>query len=76
VCLRAEVRMRSEHTLEQKDRLEDKCAGQAALLSEKDAETANLKSLLSLKEAEAAEAIHLHGQLAVLEAADAVKGNE
>ncbi|GKA15022.1 hypothetical protein Tco_0694769 [Tanacetum coccineum] len=51
MCLRAEVRMRAEHTLKQKDKLEDKCAEQAALLSEKDAEIANLKSLLSLKEA-------------------------
>ncbi|GKC95285.1 hypothetical protein Tco_1160727 [Tanacetum coccineum] len=51
MCLRAEVRMREEHTLKQKDKLEDKCAEQAALLSEKDAEIANLKSLLSLKEA-------------------------
>ncbi|GKB43990.1 hypothetical protein Tco_0888932 [Tanacetum coccineum] len=52
MCLRAEVRMRAEHTLEQKDKLEDKCVEQAALLSEKDAEIADLKSLLSLKKAE------------------------
>ncbi|GKA18961.1 hypothetical protein Tco_0698876 [Tanacetum coccineum] len=74
ICLGAEVRMRAKHTLEQKDKLEDKCAEQAALLSEKDAEIANLKSLLSLKEAEAA--IRLCGQLSVVEAADAAKGNE
>ncbi|GKE02651.1 hypothetical protein Tco_1390634, partial [Tanacetum coccineum] len=42
----------------------------------KDAEIADLKSLLSLKEAEAAEAIRLRGQLSVVEAADAAKGNE
>ncbi|GJU26668.1 hypothetical protein Tco_1165289 [Tanacetum coccineum] len=59
MCLGAEVRMRAEHTLEQKDKLEDKCAEQAALLSEKDAEIADLKSLLSLKEAKAVEAIRL-----------------
>ncbi|GJW05123.1 retrovirus-related pol polyprotein from transposon TNT 1-94 [Tanacetum coccineum] len=70
------LRMRAEHTLEQNDKLEVKCAEQAALLLEKDAEIADLKSLLSLKEAEAAEAIRLHGQLSVMEAAYAVKGNE
>ncbi|GKE23953.1 hypothetical protein Tco_1435465, partial [Tanacetum coccineum] len=63
VCLGAEVRMRAEHTLERKGELEDKCAEQTTLLSEKDAEIAHLKSLLSLKEAEAAEAISLHRQL-------------
>nr|GEW75817.1 hypothetical protein [Tanacetum cinerariifolium] len=52
VCLGAKVRMRAEHTLEQKDRFEDKCAEQVALLSEKDAEIAHLRSLLCLKEAE------------------------
>ncbi|GJS84769.1 ankyrin repeat-containing protein [Tanacetum coccineum] len=57
VCLGAEVRMRAEHTLEKKNELEDKCAGQANLLSERDTEIAHLKSLLSLKEAEATEAI-------------------
>ncbi|GJZ43242.1 hypothetical protein Tco_0590497 [Tanacetum coccineum] len=76
VCLGAEVRMRAEHTLEQKDRLEDKCSEQTALLSERDAEIAHLKSLLSLKEVEAVEAIRLCGQLSVVEAADAAKGNE
>ncbi|GJR21224.1 hypothetical protein Tco_0969751 [Tanacetum coccineum] len=76
MCLGAEVRMRAEHTLEQKDKLEYKCAEQAALLSKKDAEIADLKSLLSLKEAEAAEAIRLRGQLYVVKAADASKGNE
>ncbi|GKA64656.1 hypothetical protein Tco_0764363 [Tanacetum coccineum] len=76
VCLGAEVRMRAEHTLEQKDRLEDKCSEQTALLSEIDTEIAHLKSLLSLKEAEAAEAIRLRGQISVIEDADAAKGNE
>nr|GEX89101.1 hypothetical protein [Tanacetum cinerariifolium] len=54
-----EVKMRAEHTLEQKDRLEDKCSEQTVILSERDTEIAHLKSLLSLKEAEAAEAIRL-----------------
>ncbi|GJV94665.1 hypothetical protein Tco_1546242 [Tanacetum coccineum] len=43
---------------------------------ERDAETVHQKSLLSLKEAEAAEAICLHGQLTVVEAADTAKGGE
>ncbi|GKD36569.1 hypothetical protein Tco_1252078 [Tanacetum coccineum] len=76
VCLGAEVRMRAEHTLEKKGELEDKCTEQAILLSERNAEIAHLKSLLSLKEVEAAEAIRLHGQLTTVEAADAVKDSE
>ncbi|GKE30934.1 hypothetical protein Tco_1446318, partial [Tanacetum coccineum] len=76
VCLGAEVRMRVEHTLEKKGELEDKCAEQAILLSERNAKIAHLKSLLSLKEVEAAESIRLHGQLTTVEAADAVKDSE
>nr|GEY63594.1 hypothetical protein [Tanacetum cinerariifolium] len=75
ICLGAEVRMRAEHTLEQKDKLEDKCVEQVSLLSEKDAEITDLKSLLSLKEAEVTEAIRLRDQLSVMEVADAAKGN-
>ncbi|GKB55625.1 hypothetical protein Tco_0911811 [Tanacetum coccineum] len=45
VCLGAKVRMRAEHTLEQKDRFEDKCSEQTAFLSERDAEIAHLKDL-------------------------------
>ncbi|GKE51224.1 hypothetical protein Tco_1486380, partial [Tanacetum coccineum] len=51
-------------------------ARQTTLLSEKDAEIAHLKSLLSLKEAEAAEAISLRRQLSTLEAVDAAKSIE
>ncbi|GJR93345.1 hypothetical protein Tco_0265519 [Tanacetum coccineum] len=68
--------MRAKHTLEQKDRLEDKCSEQTTLLSERDVEIAHLKSLLSLKEVEVVEAICLRGQLSVVEAVDAAKGNE
>ncbi|GKF86691.1 hypothetical protein Tco_0254518, partial [Tanacetum coccineum] len=46
------------------------------LLSKRDAEIAHLKSLLSLKETEATEAIRLRGQLTTVEAADAAKDNE
>ncbi|GJW21078.1 hypothetical protein Tco_0031700 [Tanacetum coccineum] len=59
-----------------KGELEDRCAEQTVLLSEKDAEIAHLKSLLYLKEAEAAEAISLRSQLSVVEAVDAAKGTE
>ncbi|GKG05892.1 hypothetical protein Tco_0325978, partial [Tanacetum coccineum] len=76
VCLGVEVRMRAEHTLENKNKLEDKCAKQTNLLSERDAEISHLRSLLSLREAESAEAISLRGQLTVLEAADVAKGAE
>ncbi|GKB70158.1 hypothetical protein Tco_0931570 [Tanacetum coccineum] len=76
VCLRAKVRMRAKLSLEKKGELEDKCAKQAVLLSERDAEIDRLKSLLSLKEAEATEAIHLRGQLTIVEAADVAKGSE
>nr|GFC32597.1 hypothetical protein [Tanacetum cinerariifolium] len=58
-----------------KDQLKDRFSEQADLLSEKDAEIANLKSLLSLKEAEAAEAIRLRGQLSA-KAIDATKSNK
>ncbi|GJZ73769.1 hypothetical protein Tco_0637915 [Tanacetum coccineum] len=75
-CVGVEVRMRVEHTLEQKYILEDKCSEQAALLSKRDTKIAHLKSLLSLKEAEATEAIRLHGQLSVVEADDTATGNE
>ncbi|GKC66516.1 hypothetical protein Tco_1099114 [Tanacetum coccineum] len=76
VCLGAGVKMQAEHTLEKKGKLEDKCAEQTALLSERDAEIVHLKSLLYLKEAEAAKAISLHSQLSVVEAVDAANGTE
>ncbi|GJY98678.1 hypothetical protein Tco_0516108 [Tanacetum coccineum] len=68
--------MRAEHTLEKKSELEDKYAEQTALLSEKDAEIAHLKSLLYLKESETAKAISLRSQLSVVEATDAAKSTE
>ncbi|GKE15639.1 hypothetical protein Tco_1423216, partial [Tanacetum coccineum] len=70
VYLSTEVRMQAEHTLEKKGELEDKCAEQAALLSERDAE------IIHLKEVEAIEAIRLRSQLTVVEAADTAKGGE
>ncbi|GKB78957.1 hypothetical protein Tco_0945852, partial [Tanacetum coccineum] len=76
VCLGAEVRMRVEHILEKKSEFEDRCAEQTLLLSERDAEISRLKSLLSLKETEAAEAIRLRVQLTTAEATGAAKDNE
>ncbi|GJR44831.1 RNA-directed DNA polymerase, eukaryota [Tanacetum coccineum] len=69
-CLSAEVRMRTEHILREKKRLEGRCSRQSDLLKEKDAEIASLKAQLSLNKAEAAEAIHLRGQVATVEAAE------
>ncbi|GJW86166.1 hypothetical protein Tco_0161506, partial [Tanacetum coccineum] len=45
-------------------------------LKERDAEIASLKAQLSLKEAEAAEAIRLRDQVAVVEAAEAARASE
>nr|GEW83950.1 hypothetical protein [Tanacetum cinerariifolium] len=76
MCLRAEVRIRAKHTLERKGKLKDRCAELATFLSKKDEKITYLRSLLSLKEAKAAEFISLHTQLSVVEAADATKGTE
>ncbi|GKC92034.1 hypothetical protein Tco_1157476 [Tanacetum coccineum] len=65
-CLGAEVRIRAKHTLRKKKILEEECARQTNLLKEKDAEIASLKSHLSLKEAEAAEAIRLRNHVPLL----------
>ncbi|GKC56348.1 hypothetical protein Tco_1083946, partial [Tanacetum coccineum] len=53
-CLSAKVRMRLEHLLRGKKRLEGKCGTQEKLLKERDLEIADLKTRLSLKEAEEA----------------------
>ncbi|GJR60730.1 hypothetical protein Tco_1502892 [Tanacetum coccineum] len=75
-CLSFEVRLWLEHNLRDKKKLEGKCSWQAGLLKEKDADIASLKAQLSLKEAEAAEAIHLRGQVAIVEAAEVARTNE
>nr|GEW30485.1 protein suppressor of K(+) transport growth defect 1-like [Tanacetum cinerariifolium] len=67
-CLGAEVWMRPEHTLRKKKIMKEECAKKTNLLKEKDAEIASLKSQLSLKEAEAAEAIRPRGHVATVEA--------
>ncbi|GJQ90643.1 hypothetical protein Tco_0001782 [Tanacetum coccineum] len=75
-CLGAEVRMRLEHVLRGKKRLEGKCSMQANLLKERDAEIVDLKSRLSLREVEAAEAIRLRCQIANVEAVEAARASE
>ncbi|GJV32082.1 putative reverse transcriptase domain-containing protein [Tanacetum coccineum] len=84
-CLSVEVRMRTEHILRERKRVVGRCARQADLLSERDAEIAGLKAQLSLKEAEAAKAIrlpletekgNLEGQVATLESAGVLKDTE
>nr|GEU66811.1 hypothetical protein [Tanacetum cinerariifolium] len=67
ICLSAEIRMRIEHILRVKKKLEGRCTSQADLLKERDAEIVNLKAQLSLREAEAAEAIRLRGEKSTLE---------
>nr|GEX13472.1 hypothetical protein [Tanacetum cinerariifolium] len=57
-----EVRLRSKHNYREKKKFERMRNRQTDLLKEKDVEIANLKTQLSLKEAEAAEAICLRGQ--------------
>ncbi|GJZ12981.1 hypothetical protein Tco_0548211 [Tanacetum coccineum] len=75
-CLGADVRMRTEHILREKKKLEGRCSRHADLLKERDAEIASLMSQLSLKEAEAAEAIRLRDQVATVKAAKATRVNE
>ncbi|GJR84405.1 hypothetical protein Tco_0155190 [Tanacetum coccineum] len=75
-CLSSEVRLRLEHELRGRKKFEGKCAMQADWLKERDAEITCLKAQLSLKEAEAAEAIHLRGQIATVEATKAARSNE
>ncbi|GKF67183.1 hypothetical protein Tco_0196862, partial [Tanacetum coccineum] len=55
ICLGSEVRSRTEHELELKEKLRAKYDARGVLLSEKDAEIARLKSLLREKETESAE---------------------
>ncbi|GKD33639.1 hypothetical protein Tco_1249148 [Tanacetum coccineum] len=59
---------RSKHNYTVRKKFERRCARLIGLLREKDVEVANLKAHLSLKEAEAAEAIRLRGQIATIEA--------
>ncbi|GKA21572.1 hypothetical protein Tco_0701561 [Tanacetum coccineum] len=62
ICLGSEVRSRTEHELELKEKLRAKYAARGKLLEERDLEILELKSKLAEKETEAAEAIRLRDQ--------------
>ncbi|GJU34401.1 hypothetical protein Tco_1182755 [Tanacetum coccineum] len=72
-CLSAEVRLRSEHNYRERKKFERKCQRKTDLLKEKDVEIASLKAQLSLKKAEATEAIRLRSQVSVAETAKAAR---
>ncbi|GKF61137.1 hypothetical protein Tco_0181191, partial [Tanacetum coccineum] len=65
-----------EHEIRGRKRFEGKCVIQDGWLKERDAEIASLKAQLSLKEAEAAEVIHLRGQVVIVEATEAAQASE
>ncbi|GJW21142.1 reverse transcriptase domain-containing protein [Tanacetum coccineum] len=68
ICLGSEVRSRTEHELELKEKLRAKYDARGVLLREKDAEIARLKSLVKEKETESAEVPRLRDQVSVLAA--------
>ncbi|GKF10007.1 hypothetical protein Tco_0044231, partial [Tanacetum coccineum] len=67
-CHGSEVRLRLKHELRGRKMFEVKCAMQAGWLKERDAKIASFNAYLSLKEVEAAEAIRLRRQVAIVEA--------
>nr|GEU46791.1 hypothetical protein [Tanacetum cinerariifolium] len=62
-----------EHNLRERKRLEGRCARQVDMMKEKDVEITNLKAQLSLREAEATEAIRFSSQVSAVEAAEATR---
>ncbi|GJZ81551.1 hypothetical protein Tco_0646545 [Tanacetum coccineum] len=72
----ASIGLRSEHNYRERKKFEKKCNRQADLLKEKDAKIVSLKAQLSLKEVRATEAIRLHSQVSVAEAAKATRVGE
>ncbi|GJV30151.1 hypothetical protein Tco_1386599 [Tanacetum coccineum] len=66
ICLGSEVRSRTEHELELKEKLRVKYDARGVLLKEKDVEIARLKSLVKEKETESAEVSRLRDQVSVL----------
>ncbi|GJT91876.1 hypothetical protein Tco_1080721 [Tanacetum coccineum] len=68
ICLGSEVRSRTEHELELKEKLRVKYDARGVLLKEKDVEIARLKSLVKEKETESTEVSRLHNQVSVLTA--------
>ncbi|GJS50737.1 gypsy type transposase [Tanacetum coccineum] len=68
ICLESEVRSRTEHELELREKLRAKYDAQGVLLKEKDMKIARLKSLVEEKETESAEVSHLRDRVSVLTA--------
>ncbi|GKB79657.1 hypothetical protein Tco_0946552, partial [Tanacetum coccineum] len=68
IFLSAEVRMRAEYNTKKKRKLISVVDEQTELMKVKDEEVENLKAQLSLKEAEAAEAIRLRAEASRFEA--------
>ncbi|GJS41856.1 hypothetical protein Tco_0566899 [Tanacetum coccineum] len=68
ICLELEMRSRTEHELELREKLRAKYDAQGVLLKEKDMEIARLKSLVEEKETESAEVSRLRDQVSVLTA--------
>ncbi|GJZ68780.1 hypothetical protein Tco_0632330 [Tanacetum coccineum] len=66
ICLGSEVRSRTEHELELKEKHKAKYAARGKLLEERDLEILELKSKLAEKETEAAEAVRLRDQVSSL----------
>ncbi|GJV97448.1 hypothetical protein Tco_1549025 [Tanacetum coccineum] len=66
IYLGSEVRSRTEHDLELREKLRAKYDAQGVLLKEKDVEIARLKSLVEEKETESAEVSRLRDQVYVL----------
>ncbi|GJS35699.1 hypothetical protein Tco_0534081 [Tanacetum coccineum] len=68
ICLESEVRSRTEHEPELREKLRAKYDAQRVFLKEKDVEIARLKSLVDEKKTESAEASRLRDQVSVLTA--------
>ncbi|GKF40705.1 hypothetical protein Tco_0124047 [Tanacetum coccineum] len=68
ICLGSEVRSRTEHKLELKEKLRAKYDARGVLLREKDMEIARLKYLVKEKETESAKVPRLRDQVSVLTA--------
>ncbi|GKC53485.1 hypothetical protein Tco_1076230 [Tanacetum coccineum] len=66
ICLGSEVRSRTEHELELKEKLRVKYDARGVLLGGKDAEIARLKSLVKENETKSAEVLRLSDQVSVL----------
>ncbi|GJX44167.1 hypothetical protein Tco_0260843 [Tanacetum coccineum] len=75
-CFSTKVRFSSEDNYRERKKFERKYQRQVDLLKEKDIEIANLKAQLSLKETEAAKAIHLRNQVTAIEGTEAAWINE